>query len=250
MPSCSLSFSLSGKLSLLQLVLNRQKGNQKAFHFHLVSSQRNLKYDQDDVQKRKKSKKGNVLFIQTKEQPLMQRLKRQHITPKQNRADEIITISTCVGEKKWVIGTVGPGRQSAAFEDRTSGKHQRSCLTTPLRLEEQEMEMDGEKVRERKREREKEREREREREKDRVRHQQRKTERHGGMQLLLQAWKPLIRQVCSSSPSSRPQAGGFLWLTGMWAASPRGGEERLGVCCLIDDPQALLWSDILRNTLK
>lgn len=75
---------------------------------------------------------------------------------------------------------VGRGQadgERAAFEDRTSGKHQRSCLTTPLGLEEQEMEMDGGKVRERKREREE----------DRVRHQQRKTERHGGMQLLLQA---------------------------------------------------------------
>lgn len=133
--------------------------------------------------------------------------------------------------------SVRPGRQSAAFEDRTSGKHKRSCLTTPLGLEEQEMEMDGGKVRARG-------------EEDGVRHQQRKTERHGGMQLLLQAWNPLIRQVCSSSPSSQPQAGGFLWLTGMWAASPRGGEERLGVCPLIDDPQTLIWSEILRNTPK
>lgn len=75
---------------------------------------------------------------------------------------------------------VGRGQadgERAAFEDRTSGKHQRSCLTTPLGLKEQEMEMDGGKVSERKREREE----------DRVRHQQRKTERHGGMQLLLQA---------------------------------------------------------------
>lgn len=39
-----------------------------------------------------------------------------------------------------------------------------------------------------------------EKEKNGVRHQQRKTERHGGMQLPLQAWNPLIRQVCSSSP--------------------------------------------------
>lgn len=47
---------------------------------------------------------------------------------------------------------VKTGRQSAAFEDRTSGKHQRSCLTTPLGLEEQEMEIDGWKARERGRE--------------------------------------------------------------------------------------------------
>ena len=47
------------------------------------------------------------------------------------------------------------GRQSAAFEDKTSGKHQRYCLTTPLGLEEQEMEMNGgESERERERERE------------------------------------------------------------------------------------------------
>ena len=71
---------------------------------------------------------------------------------------------------------MGLGRQTAAFEARTSGKHQQSCLTTPLGIEEQEMEMDGGKARVR--------------EKDRVRHQQRKTERHGGMRLPLQALKP------------------------------------------------------------
>lgn len=54
---------------------------------------------------------------------------------------------------------VGRGQadgERAAFEDRTSGKHQRSCLTTPLGLEEQEMEMDGGKVSEREKKRERE----------------------------------------------------------------------------------------------
>ena len=81
----SRSHTLSGELSLLHgSFLTVKKGN-ISFLAHI----KNSKYDQDDVQNKKK-------VSQTKEHPLMQTPLRRYITQRQNTPDEIITVSTCV----------------------------------------------------------------------------------------------------------------------------------------------------------
>lgn len=104
----------------------------------------------------------------------------------------------------------GRARQTRVQHLRTG--HQGN-ISDPLGLEEQEMEKDGGK---RKREGQSETSAEEDRD----------------MEECSDSSKPeslLIRQVCSSSPSSQPQARGFLRLTGMWAESPRAAQERLAV---------------------
>lgn len=74
------------------------------------------------------------------------RLERQNFAEKETRPVELLPLAPVW--KNAVSDRAGHRRQmvrsgQAASEARTLGKQPRSCLTTPLGLEEQEMEMDG-----------------------------------------------------------------------------------------------------------
>lgn len=128
-----------------QVVITDKKGN-----VSYSSCLKNPKYDQDDVQKKGQSGKNSI--IQIKEHPLMT---GEAIHYRKNEIGPLKLLrfaSVRSNQKQEHCGQTACSSQAdkrAAFEDRTSGKHQRSCLTTPLGLEEQEM---GGRERERERE--------------------------------------------------------------------------------------------------
>lgn len=124
---------------------------------------------------------------------------REGITEKQKRENFAVYIHE--DEKPIGATLLRPWpRQRATLEATTWEKFQQCCRTTPQGIWQQEIETRRGKLRGQS-------------------ETSAKSERQGGMQLLLQGWNPLIHQVCSSPRSTKPQAGGFLWLAAVGATA-------------------------------